>query len=153
MKFTHKNIEITVNDRAQFVATVQGARVVKPSLDAMKKHIDDMLAKAFVPFKAIIEPRFGKGTDLDGFAPVNVVGLQKSDHTWRRNKLDFIIEYVDKKQESISSVLVDTPENRKAAIAARQYDEETTRIKDQRDKKLKELRAKIQHRDPEDQQP
>src|SRR6266516_4532089 len=142
MKFTHKNIDITINDRAQFIATINGVLARKPSLDTMKKHIDDMLAKAFVPFVAMIQERYNHKPDKDGFVVVNVIGLNKSDANWRRGKLDFVIE-IDGKRENTSMVYVDTPANRKALIAVRKHIDETQRIEAQRDKELEELRAKV----------
>ncbi len=50
--WNHKNIVINLAKNGSFTATVNGSRVVKPSLAAMKKHIDGIATDTRFPFTA-----------------------------------------------------------------------------------------------------
>lgn len=54
--YRHRGVKITFNaERAYFSALVNGKRATTPSLDAMKKRIDDMVSYGFIQFDALIE--------------------------------------------------------------------------------------------------
>lgn len=53
MKFKHKDIEISLLDNGDFRAVVAKQVVLKKSLAAMKKHIDDVERNGFKEFSAL----------------------------------------------------------------------------------------------------
>lgn len=70
--WAHKGFEITFHDSCEeFRATVNGATLASPSLDAIRKKIDKALVIDFKPFKAV-------SGSLDDLKVFDVTGLGKS---------------------------------------------------------------------------
>lgn len=74
--FEHKGVKIEFNDRAEFVAIINGKLHRTGSLDGMKKKIDQAQASAFKPFKAIDFSLYHREFDV-----VTVTHMEKQGRT------------------------------------------------------------------------
>lgn len=144
-EWVHKNIKIEVNPRTgNFEATVNRMSITKPSLDAIKKYIDEKDKLAFEPFEA----------------------LEIGTRSWQRNYnkiVEILVCDIDKTRQSTTfkvqarreghelsnhypkSVIKDTPENRKVLAEILAYEKETQRIDSERAAHIRTLREKVQY--------
>lgn len=99
--FTHRGVEITISDNGRFNAVAAGRRLWGPSLESIKKKLDQALP--FAPFTAIFSGR-------NGVHEVRIVGVLE-DRYGRKYSDE------DGKTHHHTSLYADTPENR-AAIQA-----------------------------------
>lgn len=139
MKFTHQGIEIDLQPSGDFVATVEGQRVVKASLDAMKKHIATAKKKPFAAFTAMREETHRDAKKAkDGLVRVTAIGIKRraGRHVYY-GQYEFVLEG---DSNELTRLFVDTPENRQAFKALEAHREESRRIEEQR----KAERAKLQ---------
>lgn len=145
-KFKHGGIDIEFNTvRGDFSATVNGKNVRKPSLDAMKKHIDNTAKSTFAPFTALARK------DDYGATPVNdkdfnvyeVIGIEKCRGRYKSNNHQFLLG--PRGSRTRERVMVDSPENRKAVKAHDDYREETARIRNEREDRERELARAIKY--------
>lgn len=135
--FTHGGVNIYANSTVEFVATIDGKRVTKPSLAAMKKHIDGRTP--FVPFDAL---------DSDG-KPIKVIGIREGRQSryGRKSTSRWIIKDAIFDE---SAVYVDTPANRKAVAAYNAHNEKTGKLMDECNRKSSQLLAKIKSITPDE---
>ena len=72
--FRHKGVTITLNtNSAEFTAEVNGDLMRKPSLDAIKRHIDKAQKNAFKTFEAYASPWWRKKPPVKA----TVIGIRK----------------------------------------------------------------------------
>lgn len=132
--FIHGGIDIHVTVDGEFAATLDGKRVTKPSLAAMKKHIDKR--RPVVSFDAL---------DVEG-KPIKVIGIRKKSGK-RFSKDRWILEGLTFDE---SVVYADTLANRKAIAAYNAHNEKTDKLMDECNRKSSQLLAKIKSITPDE---
>src|SRR5687768_10220757 len=120
MEYEHKGVTIKFDEKnGDFDAQI-GPRVrTFPSLAAAKKAVDADKAQAFEPFDAIVDASMpGKLYEI-----ARVIGIERA--TGKRgwtNRDRYVLE--NREHRAAHSVLRDTPENRAAFVAYREYSKE-----------------------------
>lgn len=126
--FRHKDIEIECDStRGDFYAVVGGKVVRKPSLKAMKTHIDTVDATVFKPFVAM---------DIYG-NKFQVTGIEQK----RRGR--FNVAKWNTTHGRQGDVIEDTPENRRKVLAYRKRKAEVENLTDKMDAELEALSEAI----------
>jgi hypothetical protein len=134
--FTYKGIEITLNDRnGNFTATVNGFHFSKPSLKAMKDHIEKAVKQAFGPISVLVE----KGADLVRGKAIALVPAYG-----RHSKLlTFSVAFDDNRTQAISTCYRDCPEAIAAHKALETQRAETRKINEKRSEEEDALQEKL----------
>lgn len=142
MEFRHKGYDIGLTITGQFVANVNGAEVVKKSLEAMKGFIDGNIktgnAAKFTEFNAI-NLTSGNKTEVVRIA---VIGVNKSRKSYGPRYF-FTLGTMSRYGGEVAKIVPDTPENVAAMLAAEAYRQESDRIEAEREKVQHELNRKI----------
>jgi hypothetical protein len=137
--FEHGGIQISFSERdVEFTASVGGKLIRKQSLAAMKAHIDKARASAFKPFSALVRPSWNTKANVKGAAlcRVEVQSVEKV----RGNKyLNHSHEFVISGYSNQKDVIEDTPQNIARFIEAKKHEQETSRIRSEREKKQRQL--------------
>lgn len=136
-EWTHEGVKISLNERGAFTATIKGKFQSAPSLDAMKKRIDESKRDTFVPFEAYQIGRYSDRSDLKAFTVTGVVKLRTTRYSTRTHSF----QCSDNRERDYVNPV--TPENTKAANEYLSALKETRRIKDEREKVETKLAAKI----------
>jgi hypothetical protein len=148
-KFTHAGVEITLGDNGKFTATVQGNKVTKPSLDAMKKHIDTKAKSAFKSLPVLVHQNYSirknvvKGTDYCRTMLLSPPVETKRKYGRRELKCKVQGDY---NVFEVESLYTDTPETIAAIKALDAFEERKKKIKEQleaEEEKLQEALAKF----------
>ncbi len=145
--FEHKGTKIELTKFGTFAAKINGKHVSKPSLDAMRKAIDEVGKLPFTPFVAVRAPTYQDGAAekagaKDGLLRVQIIGVQKADRG-ARYRGEFM--FIEKGGAEAHKVMVDSPENRAAFKALRDFKAEAERIKAERDEQERLLLAAIEY--------
>lgn len=147
----HQGIEITLSDGGHFVATITGRVTRKPSLDAIRKAIDNSKKSTFKPFTGLREEEHydkGKG-NKDALVRVTVVGITKAPRGSRTSgEHEFLLDS-GATLNVYRSLYEDSEANREAIRAYRAFMAETDRIKIEREQQREKLRAKIKVHKPD----
>lgn len=124
MAFEHKGTPIAFNEKTgEFFATINGVNVRKPSLDAMRKVIDESKKVKFDPFKALTF----NNTSIE---VVKVVGVDKARRSdWRAGSHVFIIKVGKNGLTRRPEV---TPDTAPARVAIRKYQQAHKKETDER---------------------
>lgn len=144
MKFEHNGTEIELDEASgQFKASAGGKIVRKPSLKAMKDHLDRVVKLAFKPFSAIIHATYDlkpnvKGTDL---TRVEVVAIEDNGRKGWRARKEFKVRKPSGNQTTVVSCYRDCQEAIEALVAVESYHKETQKIDEQRRKEAERLAA------------
>lgn len=151
--FKHAGIDITLDGTGKFFATVNGVRVRKPSLDAMKKHIDESAKMKFEPFTAITDEEHSddkKARVAKEYVRVQVVGIGKDEGRYSRgdNAFRIIRPGRTEPQQPYRAIFEDSPDSIAALLALDAHRAETRKIKEQRDREEEALRKKLRVLDP-----
>lgn len=144
MELEHKGIKITITHEGKFEAVIGGKRVVKPSVDAMKKAIDAHALDEFVPFSAIKNVNDNRGEkelkDLKGMTRVMVTGIQKTGQKkWWSAQNTFATD----SGINTAKVLKDTLPNIAAFKAHQAYCDKTNKILHERRVQEEKLNNKV----------
>ena len=118
MQLTHQSVTIALNEvTGASSAVINGVTVKKPSLKAIKKAIDAAKAAVFEPFTAIEDTTGWRGT-VPKFKRVRVTGV-KPQGRFRWDHPAYILS--DGRKMAADGLLVDTPENVAAFLAAKRF--------------------------------
>lgn len=131
MEFVHKRIRINMQEDGKFAFKMKGELTIKPSLDACKKAIDKAGATAFEPFAALEVERTGYGSG----AKWRVTKHNIVDLVVKRLRRYGMVEpmFVTDKGLKRYSLIADTPENRELAKKIADFNNESSRIKIERE--------------------
>ena len=144
--YEHGGIKIEFNERlGTFAATIKGKHQTAASLSGIKKKIDDAARDSFQPFPALVW-RSGYGNSGKDFASTQVVGIIKGRSKYGYSAKD---KWETTGEGEHHEVMVDTPANRAAIKAYRDWQKETKKLSHKRDEGEKELRDKIAVRTPD----
>lgn len=147
-KFEHDGIEIELKQDGRFAASIGGKLVRKPSLDAMKKAIDESKKVKFEPFEGLIRAGWEvkeymiEGTEL---ARVKIVGVEKIKYRRDgREQFYFVWKSLDGKKGGTSgTVYRSAQEAIEAETALESFKQETRRIETERREQQGELTEKL----------
>lgn len=141
--FRHADVEITLTPDGQFTAVVNGVRVRKPSLDAMKAHIDKHSNAQFKPFAAWTKTWKGP---LQKVVVKGVVQKKGRSRRWGP-----VYEFLTEPPNLGSGKLImDSLVNLAAVKTAEKYSKETDKITDARYEAQQKLEAKVKYIKAED---
>lgn len=158
MEFDYEGIRITCDAGGHFVATVKGARVRKPSLQAMKKHIDEMGRIKFKPFTALCETTY-MDKDLKGapgYMRVEVIGIAKNTQRYSGGRKHSFMVIAPRKDggephasEAMRTLYEDTPENLALLVAEEKKRKEKEKAVERFDEEIDALSKKQKRIDPD----
>jgi hypothetical protein len=138
----HNGVQIFITEGGQFVAEVNGERMTRPSVAAIKKLIEKKAT--FEPFAAIDEARgYGHADVTKGtIKTLTIVGAKKNPRgsSWANNL------WIDDKGQTHSTVIPDTPENRAAMQALIDKRYEFALVDKAQEAELRKLECKIAKR-------
>ena len=133
MTWTHRNIEIEPTPSGQFIATIGGTEIVKPSLLAIKKAIDAYCDSYFREFTALRIRSGDYTTDK-----IKVTGIARTrKRRWGSDN------WITSNGGHESAVAVDSPENIAAIKAYKKSRTEHKRIAERLEKELQVLEDQI----------
>lgn len=137
-KFTHAGYEIKVSDTGQFVAKTPHGAVTRPTLSALRQHLDDVTP--FKPFKAFIWGFLGGATVRTryGFKTVEIIGTERSRNTYGPR-----VYWRDSDFRKHHEVLQDTPANRKLAKVWRRAAASAEKKRRREEKLVKKAHAAV----------
>lgn len=149
----YKDIPIEVTASGQFRAVVNQQPIVKPSMAAMKKAIDQKDVAKFEPFTALRHDSWrdalGKVTQVcKGLVRVKIVDLVMENA--RRRGGGASPMFVEEGGIRHDDVIDDTPENITAFVAHLEYEEESRKLSKDRDEMAEKMRRNIALVKPED---
>jgi hypothetical protein len=138
----HNGVQIFITEGGQFVAEVNGERMTRPSVAAIKKLIEKKAT--FEPFAAIDEARVHGHADVTKgtIKTLTIVGAKKNPRgsSWANNL------WIDDKGQTHSTVIPDTPENRAAMQAVIDKRFEIAKIEAKLAEELRALESKLVRR-------
>ena len=139
----HNGVQIFITDGGQFVAEINGERVTRPSVAAVKKLIEKKAT--FAPFPVIEEThggRYGGTVTKATIKSYLIVGAKKNPRGsgWANNL------WIDEKGGTHSTVIDDTPENRAKMQAHIDRKYELAVIEEAHEAELRKLDAAIPRR-------
>ena len=124
---TYKEIPIELLHDGRFTANLRGIKIIKPSVDAVKKAIDNADKIKFEPFAALVERSWRDRYEdcPDGLVRLNItsIGKRKSRRGYHEDMV-----FIDERGDERTEVLLDTPANLEAYRALIIHREETKRI-------------------------
>lgn len=147
MEYEHKGTKIILRSDGEFGARIGPRDRFFPSLAAAKKAIDAHITEAFEPFDVICEPshnRKVKAGESPWFEIRKVTGIEKAKGKKGWSNRDKYI-FADHSERDSHTVLPDTPENRAAYVALREYETESAKIKSEREAKHEALRKALKY--------
>lgn len=124
--FEHKGIKIDLTDTGTFIATINATKVRKPSLDAMKAHIDKSLAKPFTAFTGLRRPGYGDAQEhrKKDLMRVKIVAVRED----KRARFYDRYQMVEESEKCSSTVFADTPENERLYSQIMAFDNQTASL-------------------------
>lgn len=139
--FEHNGIKIELSTSGMFFAVVSGRKVHKPSLDAMKKFLDESKKTAFEPFTALVhESRLHIGrVKKSSIKRIKIIGIDVDNRRSHRDAFRWLCDDGSNRLQ----VYADTKDNEAAIEAYSAAVAKNRKIKEQLDEQENALEEKI----------
>lgn len=140
MDFNHNGTKIELLPSGKFQTTINGRKVSGPSLDSLKKQIDNAAKNQFQTFKAL------RRDGWEGLRELTIVGVKPPrKNAWRARN-----EFVDAHGNGWPDVIADTPENRAALAEWQAHKKESDRIAKERKEAEEAIWERVVHMNADD---